>query len=57
MWFLVWLSFQNNHVEHYVLGQHATAQACEKAKQTAAVLITNSTTVVYCLDAIQEQKG
>jgi hypothetical protein len=57
MWLLVWFMFSNNRLEHYVLGQHSTELLCEGAREEAMVLVTNSTTVVYCFEAIPEQKG
>jgi hypothetical protein len=52
MWFLVWFMFTNNRLEHYQLGQFPTKIDCEKAQEESKVLVTNSTTVVYCFEVI-----
>jgi len=57
MWLLVWFIFSNNRLDHYVLGQHSTKLSCEAAKEEAVVLITKSTTAVYCFEAVPEQEG
>jgi hypothetical protein len=56
MWFLVWFQFINNDLTHYQLGQFTTEILCEDAKRDAMVLITGSTTSVYCFEAIPNQK-
>jgi len=56
MWFLVWFQFMNNDLTHYQLGQFPTEMLCEEAKEDAVVLITGSTTAVYCFEAISQQK-
>ena len=56
MWFLVWFQFINNDLTHYQLGQFTTEMICEDAKEDAIVLITGSTTSVYCFEAIPNQK-
>jgi hypothetical protein len=56
MWFLVWFQFINNDLTHYQLGQFTTEILCEDAKKDAMVLITGSTTSVYCFEAIPNQK-
>jgi len=55
MWFLVWFMFTNSKLEHYQLKQFATEQDCRQELEKAKVLITNSTTVVYCFEVIPEQ--
>ena len=52
MWFLVWFMFTNNNLEYYQLAQLSTEQECEDALDDAKVLITNSTTVVYCFEVV-----
>ena len=54
MWFLVWFMFTNNRLEHYQLGQFSTKIDCEEAQEASKVLVTNSTTVVYCFEVIPE---
>jgi len=54
MWFLVWFQFMNNSLEHYQLGQFTTEVLCEEAKEKSLVLITHSTTSVYCFEVIPE---
>ncbi len=56
MWFLVWFQFINNDLTHYQLGQFTTEMICEDAKKDAIVLITGSTTSMYCFEAIPNQK-
>ena len=52
MFFLVWFMFTNNQLEYYQLDQLSTKQECNEALEDAKVLITNSTTVVYCFEVI-----
>ncbi len=52
MWFLVWFMFTNNRLEYYQLEQLPTEKECQEALEKAKVLITNSTTVVYCFEVI-----
>jgi hypothetical protein len=52
MWFLVWFQVMNNNFEHYQLGQFPTQLLCEAAEDTAKVLITTSSTAVYCFEII-----
>ena len=54
MFFLVWFMFTNNKLEYYQLAQLSTEQECNEALADAKVLITNSTTVVYCFEVIPE---
>ncbi len=54
MWFLVWFLFTNNKLDHYQLDQFATEIECQEELERAKVLITNSTTVVYCFEVISE---
>ena len=54
MWFLVWFMFTNNNLEHYQLGQFPTEVGCQNAQKASKVLVTNSTTVVYCFEVIPE---
>ena len=56
MWFLVWFMFTNNNIESYQLNQFSTEVECTEALEEAKVLITNSTTVVYCFEVMPEQK-
>jgi len=56
MWFLVWFMFTNNNIESYQLNQFSTEVECAEALEEAKVLITNSTTVVYCFEVMPEQK-
>ena len=44
--------FTNNNLEYYQLAQLSTEQECEDALDDAKVLITNSTTVVYCFEVV-----
>ena len=55
MWFLVWFMFTNSKLEHYQLKQFSTENECRQELEKAKVLITNSTTVVYCFEVIPEQ--
>ena len=52
MWFLVWFMFTNNKLDHYILGQYSSFDVCEQEKIRSSVLITNSTTTVYCFEVI-----
>jgi len=52
MFFLVWFMFSNNSIESYQLDQFSTQMECDEALDDAKVLITNSTTVVYCFEVI-----
>jgi len=52
MFFLVWFMFTNNNIESYQLNQFTTEMECDDALDDAKVLITNSTTVVYCFEVI-----
>jgi len=52
MFFLVWFMFTNNSIESYQLNQFSTEMECKEALESAKVLITNSTTVVYCFEVI-----
>jgi hypothetical protein len=54
MWFLVWFMFTNNKLEHYQLEQVPTELECQEELARAKVLITNSTTVVYCFEVVPE---
>jgi hypothetical protein len=54
MWFLVWFMFTNNKVEYYQLAQVPTEAECNEALKESKVLITNSTTVVYCFEVVPE---
>ena len=54
MWFLVWFMFTNNRLEYYQLEQLPTEKECQEALEKAKVLITHSTTVVYCFEVIPE---
>jgi hypothetical protein len=54
MWFLVWFMFTNNKLEYYQLAQLSTEQEFYETLEDAKVLITNSTTVVYCFEVIPE---
>jgi hypothetical protein len=54
MWFLVWFQFMNNNLDHYQLGQFPTQLLCETAKEKSRVLITTSSTAVYCFEVIPE---
>jgi hypothetical protein len=44
--------FSNNSIESYQLDQFSTQMECDEALDDAKVLITNSTTVVYCFEVI-----
>jgi hypothetical protein len=46
--------FTNNKLEHYQLEQFSTELECQEELERAKVLITNSTTVVYCFEVIPE---
>ena len=46
--------FTNNKIEYYQLAQLPTEQECKEALDDAKVLITNSTTVVYCFEVVPE---
>jgi hypothetical protein len=46
--------FTNNKLEHYQLEQFPTELECQEELEKAKVLITNSTTVVYCFEVIPE---
>jgi hypothetical protein len=52
MWFLVWFMFTNNNLENYQLGQFSTNVDCQEALEASKILVTNSTTVVYCFEVI-----
>jgi hypothetical protein len=54
MWFLVWFMFTNNKLEYYQLEQLTTEVECKEELERAKVLITNSTTVVYCFEVVPE---
>jgi len=54
MWFLVWFMFTNNKLEYYQLEQLTTEAECREELELAKVLITNSTTVVYCFEVVPE---
>jgi hypothetical protein len=54
MWFLVWFMFSNSNIENYQLGQFSTEVGCQNALKEAKVLITTSTTVVYCFEVVPE---
>jgi len=56
MWFLVWFQFMNNNLDHYQLGQFPTQILCEDAKEKSKILITTSSTSVYCFEVISNQK-
>tara|TARA_R110000744_G_scaffold340915_1_gene446213 strand:- start:36 stop:203 length:168 start_codon:yes stop_codon:yes gene_type:complete len=51
MWFLFWFQFMNNDLTSYPLGQFSSEMLCEDAKEDATVLITSSTTAMYCFEA------
>lgn len=51
MWFLFWFQFINNDLTSYNLGQFPTEMICEAEKKKAVVLITGSTTAMYCFEA------
>jgi len=55
VWLLVWFQLINNNVTHYELGQFISEEDCVKAKEEAVVLITNSSTTLYCFE-INENK-
>ena len=57
MWVLVWFQIINNNVTHYELGQFISSSECDRAKDDAKVLITNSHTVTYCFEVISKQEG
>lgn len=44
--------FTNNNISNYQLGQYSTMLECKKELEKAKVLITNSTTTVYCFEVI-----
>jgi len=52
MFFLVWFMFSNNNISDYQLGQYSTLLECQEKLEEAKVLITNSTTVVYCFEVV-----
>ena len=54
MFFLVWFMFTNSKLEHYQLEQFSTELECQEELERAKVLITNSTTVVYCFEVLPE---
>ena len=51
MWFLFWFQLINNNITSYNLGQFPTEELCKSAKEEATVLITGSTTALYCFEA------
>jgi len=50
MWLLVWFQLINNNMTHYELGQFISQEDCVKAKAEAGVLITRSSTTLYCFE-------
>lgn len=52
MWFLVWFMFTNNKLDHYILGQYNSFDVCKEERDKSLVLVTNSTTAVYCFEVI-----
>ena len=46
--------FTNNKIEYYQLAQVPTEAECNEALKESKVLITNSTTVVYCFEVVPE---
>lgn len=54
MWFLVWFMFTNSNLKHYQLEQFPTELECKEGLERAKVLITSSTTVVYCFEVLPE---
>jgi hypothetical protein len=57
MWILIWFQIINNNVSHYELGQFISGSECDRAKDAAKVLITDSHTVTYCFEIIPKQEG
>jgi len=51
IWFLLWVQFINNNLTSYNLGHFPSEALCEDAKYEASVLITSSTTALYCFKA------
>ena len=53
VYFLLWFQFINNDLHYYQLSQFSTEAECFTAKETAQVLVTDSTITVECLKVKQ----
>lgn len=53
MWLLLWFQLINNDLHYYQLSQFSTEAECFTAKETAQVLVTDSTITVECLKVKQ----
>tara|TARA_R110000765_G_scaffold249130_1_gene350908 strand:- start:483 stop:656 length:174 start_codon:yes stop_codon:yes gene_type:complete len=50
VYFLLWFQFINNDLHYYQLSQFSTEAECFTAKETAQVLVTDSTITVECFE-------